>query len=88
MKKAFLTGLFFVFSFAALASAGIRVDSALLSSEYVKASFDLGVDLSDGFTATIDPSRVTIDAQSGIVTIRPNLVESAEFLRVFVPSDK
>ena len=118
-------------------AAKVSDQSALLSSKYVKASFDLGVDLidgktveiidyavgetvtfrieidkdaspeivkaaaakvagyiqattslSDGFTATIDPSRVTIDAQSGIVTIRPNLAESAEFLRVFVPSDK
>ena len=50
---------------------------------YIQTTGDLG----DGFETTVDPDRVTIDSDTGKVTITPDPAKSAEFFKIVIPQD-
>ena len=62
-------------------------ESLELAQEYVAGCIQTTGDLGTGFEVIGDPDRVTIDPETGKVTIKPDPTKPAEFFKIVIPKD-
>ena len=75
----------FVFDFEL--RIGGTEEELTLAKEYAASVIQTTGDLGEDFKAVGDPDRVTIDPETGKVTIKPDSVQSAEFFKIVIPKD-